>query len=308
MPRDAPGGERTFWSGTITFGLVSVPVSLISAVRNARPRLRMLDEEGHPLQRRYHCPDHDEFVDADQIVRGYEHEGKMVTLTDRELESLEPQKSRDIDLHRFVEEGSIDPLLFEKPYFLVPEGTSNKAYRLLAQVLEQEKRMGVATFVMREKEYLIAVLSEKGILRAEILRMPDEIRDPEELGLGSRPHSAAADVKHVEAMIKKHTGARLALTELEDTDTGKLLKLIESKRKSGDLVKAEEVDEEVEEQGKIVDLMAVLKRSLAGGTKGAAGKATRPTRATRAPRRKRTTRKPEARRRAHRKKATGGRS
>ncbi|HEY0671085.1 MAG TPA: Ku protein, partial [Longimicrobiales bacterium] len=168
---------RSFWSGTITFGLVSIPVNLFPGVRSQRAALRMLADDGTPLQRRFYCEKQNREVNGDEIVRGYETaKGKYVVVTDDELEALEPKKSRDIDLRRFVPAEDIDPLFFERSYYLAPAGESVKAYRLLAETMEKTGRAGIATFVMRGKEYLVAIVAEDGLLRADTMRFADELR------------------------------------------------------------------------------------------------------------------------------------
>jgi DNA end-binding protein Ku len=143
---------RPFWSGTITFGLVSVPVHLYPAVRRGGMALRMLDADGTPLARRYYCPEHGREVPPEEIVRGYEiDKERYVVVEDHELEALTPRKSRDIDLTRFVRQEEIPPFFFDRAYFLTPSGDSTKAYRLLAEVMEKSRRAGIATFVMRLK-------------------------------------------------------------------------------------------------------------------------------------------------------------
>src|SRR5207248_7073669 len=124
-------------------------------------------------------------------------------VTDEELERLAPEKSRDIDLRRFVEAEAIPPMYFERSYFLVPAGGSAKAYRLLAATMEETHRAGIATFVMRGKEYLVAILSENGILRAETLRFSDEIRSPEDVGLPEAPKNAIDKARDFERDIAK---------------------------------------------------------------------------------------------------------
>jgi DNA end-binding protein Ku len=116
---------RPFWSGTITFGLVSIPVSLFPANRNNRVSLRMLSPKGHPLSRRYYAPATGETLSGDEMVRGYEIEkNKYVVVTDDELDRLAPEKTRDIDLRRFVDANAIPPLYFERASFLVPASGS----------------------------------------------------------------------------------------------------------------------------------------------------------------------------------------
>src|SRR5262249_8916646 len=162
----APAG-RAFWSGTVTFGLVSIPVALFSANRSGRPSLRMLAPDGTPVARRYACSRDDRLLDADDIVRGYEiRKGKYVVVADDELEALEPRKSRDIDMRQFVDADELDPAYFERAYYLAPAGQSTKAYTLLAKMMERTGRAGIATFVMRGREYLVAILADAGLLRA----------------------------------------------------------------------------------------------------------------------------------------------
>ena len=219
MPEhDNDARARAFWSGTITFGLVSIPVNLFSGVRSHGVALRMLSEDGTPLARRFYCPKQERAVADDEIVRGYEQaEDEYVVVTDDELAALEPRKSRDIDVRRFVPAEDIDPSYFERSYFLTPAGESAKAYRLLAQSLEQNKRAGIATFVMRGKEYLIAITAEKGIMRADTLRFADELRSAAAVGLPkARPKVRSGDVVKMRKLIAAHSKATVAESELAD--------------------------------------------------------------------------------------------
>ncbi|MBP7148184.1 MAG: Ku protein [Acidobacteria bacterium] len=268
-PEDRLAGPRPFWSGTITFGLVSVPVDLYAANRPRPIALRMLDADGTPLARQFYCPEHDKPVDEDDIVRGYELEdGRHVVIEDEELEKLEPRKSRDIDLRRFVDQEQLDPVFFERAYFLTPSGGSNKAYRLLADVMERTRRAGIATFVMRDKEYLVAILSERGILRAETLRFLDEVRSPEQVGL-PEPDLDERAAARIAREIGKRTKKQLPRKELEDDYADRLLKLVERKHRKGtDQVRAPE--EALAEPEADVDLMDVLKKSMQAANAGRA--------------------------------------
>lgn len=262
-------GLRSFWTGTITFGLVTVPVALYAATRPRGLSMKMIGPDEAPVRRRYVCSKDGEPLEADDIVRGYEIEkGKFVVVTDDELEAVEPRKSREIDLQLFVDRDEIDPMYFERAYFLVPAAGTNKAYRLLAEVMEKEKQAGIATFVMRAKEYLVAIIAENGILRAETLRFEDEIRKPDDVGLPDVPKIASADVKKFESQIAKHA-KKLDLHELLDDYAERLEKLVAKKeKKQQDVVRATETkrDEDEGEGGEVVDLLAVLSRSL--GTSG----------------------------------------
>ncbi len=267
---------RSFWSGTIAFGLVSLPVSLYVANRPRPVSLRMLDQDGTPLSRRYFCTRDDKPLTRDDLVRGYEIErDKFIEVSDEELESLAPEKSREIDLRRFVPVNSINPMYFERAYFLVPEEGANKAYRLLAESMESMGRAGIATFVMRGKEYLIAILAERGILRAETLRFQDELRTPADVGLPELKKPSGDEVRAMMREMDKLAADELDRDELTDEPSRRLLELIEDKLESGrDVIEAPEVEEEDEEGGEVIDLMAVLAKSLGvkTGTEADSGK------------------------------------
>ena len=259
---------RSFWSGTITFGLVSIPVELFPANRSQGVSLRMVSPDGTPLARRYFCPKEERELDWDEIVRGYEiDDDRYVVVTDDELERLAPEKTRDIDLRRFVQASEIDPIYFERAYYLTPGGNSTKAYRLLAETMEQTGRAGIATFVMRGKEYLIAILAENGIMRAETLRFADEVRSAEDIGLPEPVKPKAAVVTKIEKAIARLGEKELDEDELVDRSSQQLLELVSEKEKSGEGV-VQAPQGEAEPGGDVIDLMEVLKRSLQGRTSG----------------------------------------
>lgn len=261
---------KPFWSGVVTFGLVSVPVSLFPATRGASLRLRMVDAKGDFLSRRFFGTDERKPLDAEDLVRGYEVEkDRFVSVEDDELDALDPAKSREIDLAQFVDLQTLSPLHFERAYFLVPDGSTTKAYRLLAEVLAKEQRAGIATFVMRGKEYLCAIIAESGILRAETLRFADEVRSPEAIGLPTRIAADTATVARFAKAIKGLKAKTVDRSELADRHTASVVKLAEEKLRSGtDVVVAaepvEETDESEASASNVVDLMAVLRERLQG--------------------------------------------
>jgi DNA end-binding protein Ku len=269
---DVSSGVRTFWSGAITFGLVSVPVSLLPANRPRTISLRMVDDDGHPLQRRYVCSKDGKELDWDEIVRGYEvKKGKFVVISDEELEAIEPRKSREIDLQVFVGQDEIDPMFFERAYYLVPSAGSTKAYRLLAEVMEKKERAGVATFVMRGKEYLVAIFAERGVLRAETLRFEDEVRKPEDVGLPKKSKVKPSAVSKFAQEITRHSG-KVNFREFFDEYARRLEQLAEKKERRGvGVIKAPvEAAASAEEGGaEVIDLLQVLKQSLGGERKPA---------------------------------------
>lgn len=259
-------GPRPFWSGTITFGLVSIPVALYPASRPRRAGLRMVTADGIPLERKYVSSETGRELDWDDIVRGYEIEkGKFVVVTDEELEAVEPRKSRDIDLRLFVDSGELDPRYFDRGYFLTPAGGSNKAYRLLAAVMEKTGKAGLATFIMRTKEYVIAILAENGILRAETLRFADEVRSPEDVGLPKKKKAPAAEMKKLERAIQAKT-KKVDFSEFLDDSIERLEAIARKKKRQKTAVIHREEEGVGEGGGEVIDLLAVLSRSL-----GAAG-------------------------------------
>ncbi len=262
-PEEENAGGRPFWSGTLTFGLVSVPVSLFPAARTVRTSLRMLGPDGQPLARKYYAENTGKDLDADEVVRGYEvTKEKFVIVTDEELERLAPEKTRDIDLKQFVPAESIPPIYFERGYFLTPAAGSQKAYKLLAETMDKSGLAGIATFVMRGKEYLVAIFSDKGILRAETMRFADELRSPADVGLPKKKEAPKATVTKFEKLIANKSKKQFSPAKLADKQTDSLLKLVKKKQsKRENVVK---VEEEMETDHKVVDLVKILKQSLGG--------------------------------------------
>lgn len=259
---------RPIWSGTITFGLVSIPVDLLSAIRPRQTAMKLVDKSGHPLGRQYHCSKEGKKLDKDDLVRGYEtSDGKVVEITDLEFESVAPEVSGDIELRNFVPLEQIPPIYFQKPYFLAPSGKSAKSYHLLAATMQRTGRVGIGSFVMRGHEYLVAIVSDNGVLRADTLRYADEIRTAESVGLPKRSKVSATKVKQLAKEIDELTRRELDMAELRDEDADALKELMEAKQKDEKSVihrtGLEDAEPEAAEGGaKIIDLMAILRKSL----------------------------------------------
>jgi len=165
-------------------------------------------------------------------------------------------------LKLFVPEETIPPIYFERGYFLTPDAGSEKAYKLLAETMSKKSVAGIATFVMRGKEYLIAIFSDHGILRAETMRFADELRSPADVGLPKKKKVPPASVRKFERLISAKTKKQFAGSKLRDEETEALLKLV--KRKKGSRKNVIKVETEEREPAEVIDLMAVLKRSLSG--------------------------------------------
>jgi DNA end-binding protein Ku len=269
---EASPNPRAFWSGTLTFGLVSVPVDLYPAVRSRRVPLRMLGPDDQPLVRRYFCSVDGKPLTNDDIVRGYENDdGSFTVVEAEELDALAPRKSRDIDLRRFVAREEIPRQLLERPYVLAPSGDSTKAYHLLAATMESSGRAGIATFVMRGKEYLAAIFAEGGTLRAVTMRFVTELRTPDDVGLPHAVRPSAERRQEIERAVAELTAEELDVTLLQDEYTAKMVELAQLKREAEqDVVEIEEAPPEDEDGGaEVIDIMSVLRERM-GAARGPA--------------------------------------
>ncbi len=169
----------------------------------------------------------------EHIVRGFPvGEDEYVIVHEDELQSVQPRKTRDIDLRQFVDRGDVPPIFFERAYFLTPAGDSTRAYRLLTEVMQQTDRAGIATFVMRDKEYLVAILADAYVLRAETLRFSDEIRSPQNVGLPERKPGSPQLVADFRKAIRELHRADLDESDLEDKGDQQLRELVQSPRAS----------------------------------------------------------------------------
>lgn len=271
-PGRRPRALRPFWSGTLSFGLVSVPVELYAGHRAGGLPLRLLAPDGTPVKRRYFCPAHrrEQPVDGDDIVRGYVVKaGEYVVVEDRELEELAPRKSRDIDLTRFVPAADIPASHFQRAYFLTPAGDTTKAYRLLATVMAERELAGLATFVMRGREYPVAIFADNGLLRAETLRFADELRDPETVGLPAPAAPAGSRVKRMRSLVADHHLEAVPQRLLVDEAAEALRRLAERKdREDRDVVRTRRgggrADAASGGGAEVVDLLEVIRGRLRG--------------------------------------------
>ncbi|HEY5810644.1 MAG TPA: Ku protein [Povalibacter sp.] len=257
---------RPAWSGTLTFGLVSIPVSLYSAIRPRQTAMKLVDTEGHALGREYHCSKDGKELDQDDLVRGYETDGgKMVVITDEEFAAVAPEMSGDIELRSFVPLEQIPPLYFQRPYFLAPAGKSSKAYHLLAAIMTRTQRSAIGSFVMRGHEYLVAIVAENGVLRADTLRYANEIRSPASIGLPKGKSAPARSTAAFGKIIDALASDRLDMDEFKDEEAQTLQKLAEKKESAKkDVIHTRDLEpsEAEETSAKVIDLMEVLRKSL----------------------------------------------
>jgi DNA end-binding protein Ku len=263
------------WSGNISFGLVTVPVKLVSAVRSKDVRFNQL-EEGTGARIRYRRVSEatGEEVPQERIVRGSEiAPGQYVVVGQDELDKLRPKASHTIDIQDFVELEQIDPLYFEQPYYLVPDRNADKPYKLLLDAMTDLRRVALGKVVLRGKEHLVAIRPLDGALCVETMRYSDEVTPVDSLeGL---PDEEVAPNKRELDMARQLIEALAGDFEPEkyhDEYREQVNELIE-KKAAGEEIVAEPV---VEEPAKVVDLMAALEQSLARAGKGqAAGESRR---------------------------------
>lgn len=181
---------RPLWSGSLSFGLVNVPVELRSAVRDRQLHFHQLNaRSGRPIEVRRWCTKEQVEVPWEEVAHGYDlDDGREVVLTDEELEAAAPRRTRTIDVEQFADLSELDPLLFDHPYLLTPAGSSEgtlRAYRLLHDVMEAQEKVAIGRFVLRSKQYLAAVRADGPLLSLTTLRFHDELRDPAQAGAPS---------------------------------------------------------------------------------------------------------------------------
>jgi DNA end-binding protein Ku len=250
---------QAIWSGTISFSLVAIPVRLVKAVEPGRISFRLLHGADHsPLQRSMYCPEDGATVTGDEIIRGYElGEGSYVLVTDEELESLSPERSRTIEIVEFIDLKDVDPVFYDHPYYLVPSKGGEKAYRLLVEVMRRTNKAGLAKLVLAEREHLVAVTSRDGALAVLTLHYADEVV-PEE-GLEPKERAEAGE----EARMKESIGQMVRAfdpAKYADGRRKKVLDLLAAKLKEQALVEAPAVPD-VEGEGP-PDLVAALEESI----------------------------------------------
>jgi DNA end-binding protein Ku len=255
---------RSLWTGSLSFGLVNVPVALFSGVRDTDVHFRQLHGSDHtPVETRRFCSKEDEEVDYEEIGHGFETDsGKQVVLTDEELAAAAPRKTRTIEIEAFVDLADVDPIYFDHPYILMPAGDSEgtqRAYRLLLEVMSQTERAALGRFVMRTKEYLVLIRERGGRLSLTTLRFHDEVRDTKGIPTPSKKAKPA----------KKQVDQAVALIEAlaEDWDPARYkdryqqrLKRVIKRKEKGETVKAPEREDDT---SPVPDLMAALEKTLA---------------------------------------------
>ncbi len=256
---------RRLWTGSLSFGLVNVPVVLVSAVRDQDLHFTQLHEpDGAPIEVHRICEKEDEEVPYEEITHSYELEdGSEVIVSDEELEAVEPKRTRTIDIEQFVDLSDVDPIYFDHPYFLLPaseDDGATRAYRLLSEVMGQTDRAALGRFVMRAKEYLAIVRVRDGVLALTTMLLADEVRPTKDVGNAhQKSHKPTAEQLDAAVAVIEELSADWEPERYQDRYRERLQKVVARKRK-GQTIKAPKREEEPEA---IPDLMEALERTLA---------------------------------------------
>jgi DNA end-binding protein Ku len=248
---------RSIWSGTISFGLVSVPVRMFTATESKELKFHFLTKgDLQPVGYDKVRKDTGEHVDPDEIVRGFEVEkGRYVELTEEDYDRLDIELTHSIDICDFVDIDEIDPIYFRKAYYLLPQEGAEKPYRLLLRALEETGKVGIAKVVIRKKQHLACLRPWQGVILLETMYFADEVRQPE--SLDGKTSLRPAEVDMAKSLVE-NLSDKFEPNKYDDTYRKELLDLLKEKAETGKISAPHEEEEEAE----VVDLMAALRESV----------------------------------------------
>jgi DNA end-binding protein Ku len=254
---------RSIWSGAISFGLVNVPVKLYSAVSRKTVRFNQLNAEtGNRIQQKRVDPETGEEVSYEQIVKGFElTKDRYVVITPDELDALDPERTRTVDIEDFVDLADIDPIYYDHPYYLVPDKGAAKAYGLLLNAMEASNKVAIARVVLRSKEQLVAIRPAGELLMMETMIFHDEVvphDDIDDLPDSKDLKASDRELKMAQQLIDS-LSSEFEPERYHDEYREKVLELIERKAQGEEIT----VQSEAPEPAKVPDLMAALEASLA---------------------------------------------
>ena len=260
---------RSIWKGSITFGLISIPVKVFTAVgRESKEKIDLhLLHEKDDERIRYErtCGNGHKDISWDEIVKGYEYaKGKWVEITDDDLEALELESLRTIDVVSFAPLEQIDPMYFNKAYFVVPDESAIKAYKLMVEALEEEDLVGVCKVAMRDREHLSALRIKDSMMVLETMHWPEELRDYEFDELRKRPSISDRERKMARQLVQQLT-EDFDPSQFKDEYHEALKRLIDKKVAGEEIVV---VEEEADTGGEVLDIMEALKASVDAAKKG----------------------------------------
>jgi DNA end-binding protein Ku len=265
---------RSIWKGAITFGLVNVPVKVYSATEDHDVSLHQVhDEDGGRIRYQRRCEVCGKVVEYANIAKAFDDGDKTVVLTEEDIASLPAEKSREIDVVEFVPSDQVDPIMFEKSYYLEPDSRSVKAYALLRRTLEETDRTAIVQFALRQKTRLGALRVRGDVLMLQSLLWDDEVREASFPALDEKVTISAKELEMSEALVKSFE-SDFTPDKFTDDYQDQLKELIEAKLEKGDaLDTAETFGEPAEEKGdgggEVLDLMEALRRSVEKNRKAA---------------------------------------
>jgi len=251
---------RSLWKGSISFGLVNIPIELHTAVRDHRPKFRMLHAtDKSPVKYERVCIRDGHAVAWEDLVEGFEYaKGHFVILTKDDFKAAAVEKTRTIDIIDFVEADAIDDRFFETPYYLVPSKGGERAYALLREAIRESDRIGIAKFILRDAQHLAAIEVIDQAIVLSVMRFADELADPKPLGFPSNDGIRKAELDMAKALVNS-LAAEWDPDKYTDQYLENLMRIIKGKMK-GKKVTLE--PEETPRKGEVVDLMERLRRSL----------------------------------------------
>jgi len=258
---------RAIWSGAISFGLVNIPVEVFPAIRDTAIHFHQLHKtDMGRVKYKKVCSLDGQELGSDDIVRGYETgRDEYVIVEDEELTKLDPARSETIEIHDFVDLSSIDPIYFDRPYYLVPERNGAKAYHLLRKAMEEAGKIAIASFIMRQRGYLVAIRPLESALLLETLHFSPQVVTIEELGgLGAGADVASKELKLAQQLIGSLTGA-FEPERYHNEYEEKVRSLVESKTNGEEVTTDAPV---VRQKQKVLDLKAALEQSLKAAAEG----------------------------------------
>src|SRR2546427_6185723 len=268
---------RAIWKGSISFGLVNIPIGLYPATRKEDLRFRLLRKgDLSPVNYKRVAEKDGREVPWDQIVKGYEYEkGKYVMLKDEDFQRVDIEATQTVDIQDFVELDEIDPIFFYKPYYLEPQKGGDKAYALLRDALKDSKKVGVAKVVIKTREYLAGVKPEDGALVLELMHFADELADTSKLHIPKKVEVGKREMTMAKSLIDSMS-SKWNPEKYKDDYREALMEVIEEKVEAGGK-EIEEKPRKAPKPTKVIDLVSVLQKSLeeSGGKKKATGKSGR---------------------------------
>jgi DNA end-binding protein Ku len=270
---------RAIWKGSISFGLVNIPIALYPATRKEELKFRLLRAKDHsPVNYKRVAEKDGKEVPWGEIVKGYEYEkGKFVVLNEKDFQRVDLEATQTVDIQDFVDLDEIDPMYFYKPYYLEPQKGGDKAYVLLREALADGKKVGIAKVVIKTRQYLAGVKALKHALVLELMHFAEELSDAEKLNVPKKLEIGKREKEMAEALVKSMT-SKWDPEKYHDDYREALMEVIEEKVEAGGK-EIEEKPKPKKESTKVIDLVAVLQESLAQ-SQGAKKKKSTPKRAT----------------------------